>query len=131
MQVSIRNFALDELRELADSGKPIAWQGEEFRFSLDARTLIFTLDNLGQARLRTVVVDDRHWFIETLSRVLIGKLDQEETARRLLTQAIAYLRDERGVSNIEVFDRPSGMLCSHPVEELIRFASASSGETGI
>jgi len=81
--------------------------------------------------LRTVVVDERHWFIETLSRVLVGKVDQEETARRLFTQAIAYLRDERGVSNIEVFDRPSGMLCSHPVEELIRFASVSSGERGI
>jgi len=128
MKVTVEPWASDELRELAESGKPVPWAQEKFHFTSDARTLVFTLDNLGRARLKSVIIDGKYWFVETLSRAVAGNKGVERSAHRLLQQAVAWLRDERNVRHIEVFDRQSGMAQPHQVDDLIRFSSNGSEE---
>jgi hypothetical protein len=128
MQVSIETYVSDEMRRLAESGKPIPWAQEKFHFTSDARTLIFTLDNWGRVRLMRVVVDGKYWVVETLSRAVTGNHGAGDFERRLLREAVIWLRDQRSVCHIEIFDRPSGTSQIHQVEDLIRFASTGSEE---
>lgn len=114
MNVSIEHFEDADLKARFESGERIPYAQEKFRFEEDDRAVIFTLDSLRTTTFRTIKVGAQTRFVETIDRAI-----KSQPCLALLEEALVYLREQRAVEQVNVYNRPMGQYQSYSIDELI------------
>jgi hypothetical protein len=109
-----------DLKALYDEGMDVSWAGETIAFAEEARTLMFTLDDSmpGEAVLRTIFEDGRKLAVK-LGAAFADNEIQLPLGDPLLVHAVEFLREEREVRQVAVYDGPRGSYVRVPVHEIV------------